>query len=123
MGHRKREWWERAVSEWRTSGMSAAIFASQLGVHASTLRWWGWRFRSEARQAAPAGAAGAFVELVAVTPTPGSAAIDSVATDSVATDSVSAGVAVQVGDVVVRSMQWPAPDWVAAVALHVARAR
>ena len=35
------------VRAWRASGLSAAEFAPQVGVHPSTLAWWKWKLRSE----------------------------------------------------------------------------
>ena len=42
------EQWRERVRQWRGSGLSARQFAEELGVSASTLTYWGWRFRKVA---------------------------------------------------------------------------
>jgi transposase-like protein len=75
--------WAKRVERWRDSGLSAAEFATEIGVNPRTLTYWKWLLRQEARpkrpsrEAAtasrPAPAASAFVE---VRSTPGNAAFE-----------------------------------------------
>lgn len=49
--------WQRRVSIWTKSGLSAKAFAEQSGVKASTLAYWRWRLRRKARSSAEIDAA------------------------------------------------------------------
>ena len=37
-----RETWAKRIEKWKASGRTAEEFASELGVRAKTLVWWGW---------------------------------------------------------------------------------
>jgi len=47
---RSRSEWEQLVREQEDSGLSIRAFAFERGVNPSTLSWWRWRVRSEARE-------------------------------------------------------------------------
>ena len=44
--------WTGIVKRWKASGLTAAEYAVRAGLTRSTLQWWGWRLRHEARQLA-----------------------------------------------------------------------
>ena len=41
--------WRKRVERWRESGLTAEQFASETGINAGTLRFWGYRIAKEAR--------------------------------------------------------------------------
>ena len=43
--------WSQIVSDLENSGLSARDYAHANGVNASTLAWWRWRLRKDARSA------------------------------------------------------------------------
>jgi hypothetical protein len=47
-----REEWQKRVERWRDSGLSAEQFASELGINAGTLKFWGYKLGKEGRAAA-----------------------------------------------------------------------
>ena len=49
MARESREVWLKRVERWRESGLSAAEFASEVGINAGSLRHWGWRANAERR--------------------------------------------------------------------------
>jgi hypothetical protein len=44
-----RETWAKRVERWRSSELTAAEFAQEIGVSASSLKWWSWKLGSLAR--------------------------------------------------------------------------
>jgi hypothetical protein len=40
-----RAWWTATVADWERSGLTAARYSADRGVHESTLRWWRTRLR------------------------------------------------------------------------------
>lgn len=48
-----REEWQKRVERWRDSGLTAEQFASELGINAGTLKFWGYKLGKESREAAP----------------------------------------------------------------------
>ena len=44
--------WSKRVERWRDSGLSAKEYAAESGLKASTLSYWKWRLKSEAKPAA-----------------------------------------------------------------------
>lgn len=42
------EIWSKRVRGWRESGLSAARYASEIGVSAKALTWWKWQLRKRA---------------------------------------------------------------------------
>jgi len=44
-----REDWRKRVERWRDSGLTAEQFASEIGVKATTLKFWKYTFDKEAR--------------------------------------------------------------------------
>lgn len=55
------------VSEWECGDQSATEFARKRGLNVSTLRWWRWKLRGEAREER---AMAAFFEVVVEAPEP-----------------------------------------------------
>ena len=49
-----RDEWRRRVERWQQSGLSAEVFASELGTKAATLKFWKYRIGQEARARAVA---------------------------------------------------------------------
>ena len=47
-----REEWVGRVARWNESGLTAAKYASEIGVRPDTLKWWKWRLSSETRSSA-----------------------------------------------------------------------
>jgi hypothetical protein len=48
-----RETWAKRVERWKDSGLSAAQFATEIGVSAKALSWWKWQLsRGEKRKPA-----------------------------------------------------------------------
>jgi hypothetical protein len=48
-----RETWAKRVERWKDSGLSAAEFATEIGVSAKALSWWKWQLgRGEKRKPA-----------------------------------------------------------------------
>ena len=45
-----REVWEKRVRRWVESGLTAAEFASELGINPRTLAYWKWKLRKEGRE-------------------------------------------------------------------------
>lgn len=43
-----REQWSARVTRWKDSGLTAAQYASEIGVSPKSLAWWRWRLASEA---------------------------------------------------------------------------
>ncbi len=43
--------WSKRVERWRDSGLSAKEYAAETGLKASTLSYWKWRLKSEAKPA------------------------------------------------------------------------
>jgi transposase len=41
--------WRQQVAAWRRSGMTAAQFARERELAESTLRWWAWRLKRDAK--------------------------------------------------------------------------
>jgi transposase len=70
--------WQRRVTQWKKSGLTAEVFAAQQGLNPGTLRWWSSALR---RPAAPSAATG-FARLVAADAAP-SAATEPAALDLV----------------------------------------
>ena len=85
----------RILAEWRSSGLSAARFASQAGVTAHTLYAWRRRARAEGGGCGVGGGAGRFAELVLRS----SAGLPPT---TPATGQIDAGIEIAVGDAVVR---------------------
>jgi transposase len=48
MARSTRETWAARVARWKDSGLTAAEYASKLGVKAHTLKWWRWRLDAKA---------------------------------------------------------------------------
>src|SRR5579859_6756623 len=48
-----REEWAARVTRWKDSGLTAAEFASELGISARSLSWWSWRLASKTRSSPP----------------------------------------------------------------------
>lgn len=44
-----REEWAKRVDRWRSSGLTCAEFAAEVGVNARTLTYWKWMLTKEAR--------------------------------------------------------------------------
>ena len=73
--------WARRVQRWRRSGQTTREFAASIGVKPTTLAYWAWRLKREARDAPPpaggrapaSGVASAppFVEVLVDGPAPG----------------------------------------------------
>jgi hypothetical protein len=61
--------WQRRVTQWKKSGLTAEVFAAQQGLKPGTLRWWSWALRRPARPAAQ-GAEIGFARLVAADASP-----------------------------------------------------
>ena len=59
------------VRAWVASGLSAAEFAPQVGVHPSTLAWWKWKFRSEGALRSPKPGGKPRLPFLEITPAPG----------------------------------------------------
>jgi hypothetical protein len=79
MERASRATWTKRVEKWKRSGLTAKAFASQAGISASSLAWWGWKLGAEAkpkkrRRRAAAVEPLAFIEV----PRPASAAFESV---------------------------------------------
>jgi hypothetical protein len=49
MARESREVWIKRVERWRESGLSAAEFATEVGINAGSLRHWGWRVNADRR--------------------------------------------------------------------------
>lgn len=47
MNRAKRETWAARVERWKDSGLSAAEFATELGISPHTLKWWKWRLAAK----------------------------------------------------------------------------
>lgn len=54
MARADRATWAKRVERWKDSGLSAAEFATELGISARSLTWWKWQL---GKQAGPATAA------------------------------------------------------------------
>ena len=52
MARESREVWFKRVERWRESGLSAAEFATEVGINAGSLRHWGWRVNADRRHEA-----------------------------------------------------------------------
>jgi len=53
MGRADRETWAKRVERWKDSGLSAAEFATEIGVSAKALSWWKWQLsKGEKRKVA-----------------------------------------------------------------------
>jgi transposase len=63
--------WQRRVTQWKKSGLTAEVFAAQQGLHPGTLRWWSSALR---RPAAAPGAEIGFARLVAADAEPSASA-------------------------------------------------
>jgi hypothetical protein len=46
---RTKECWRELVARWRRSGAAATTFAKEVGIKASTLRWWAYELRRDTR--------------------------------------------------------------------------
>lgn len=46
---RSRSWWQRTVSRWKSSGLTAREFAAREDLSAGTLMWWSSRLRRGTR--------------------------------------------------------------------------
>lgn len=46
---RSQSWWQRTVSRWKSSGLTAREFAAREGLSAGTLLWWSSRLRRGTR--------------------------------------------------------------------------
>jgi hypothetical protein len=55
MDRSTREEWAARIARWKDSGLTAAEFASEIGVRARTLSWWKWRLSSKTQES-PKGA-------------------------------------------------------------------
>jgi transposase len=55
MDRSTREEWAARIARWNDSGLTAAEFASEIGVRARTLSWWKWRLSSKKKES-PKGA-------------------------------------------------------------------
>jgi hypothetical protein len=44
----EREEWAKRVERWRSSGLTTAAFASELGINPRTLTYWAWTLKREA---------------------------------------------------------------------------
>jgi len=66
MPRENREVWKKRVERWADSGLTTKEFAEEIGVNASTLAGWRWRFAGEARRNAATSAhpQPSFVEVV-----------------------------------------------------------
>ena len=53
MGRSTREEWAARVTRWKDSGLTAAQFASEIGVKAGTLKWWSWQLHAKTASSAP----------------------------------------------------------------------
>ena len=53
MGRSTREEWAARVAQWKSSGRTAAEFASEVGVSARSLSWWKWQLESTTRSGSP----------------------------------------------------------------------
>jgi hypothetical protein len=62
--------WQRRVTQWKKSGLTAEVFAAQQGLHPGTLRWWSSALRRPAAQSTKIG----FARLVAADAVPSAAA-------------------------------------------------
>ena len=49
MGRSTREEWAARVARWKDSGLTAAEYASEVGISARSLAWWKWRLGSKTR--------------------------------------------------------------------------
>jgi len=58
--------WQRRVTQWKKSGLTAEVFAAQQGLKPGTLRWWSSALRRPAARRAEMG----FARLVAADPAP-----------------------------------------------------
>jgi transposase-like protein len=54
MARTSREEWAKRVERWKDSGLTAAEFATEVGINAHSLTWWKWRLASEAAGRGPA---------------------------------------------------------------------
>lgn len=97
MPRTSREVWAKRVERWRSSDLTAAEFAAEIGVNPRTLTHWKWLLRQEGRQAAapkvrraaPSADQVSFAELVvAPAPAPTSSPIEIV---------LEAGLVIRVG--------------------------
>jgi hypothetical protein len=53
MGRSTREEWAARVARWKDSGLTAAEYASELGISARSLAWWKWRLGSKTPSDSP----------------------------------------------------------------------
>jgi hypothetical protein len=53
MGRSTREEWAARVTRWKESGLTAAQFASEIGVKPGTLKWWSWQLHAKTASSAP----------------------------------------------------------------------
>lgn len=51
-GRRTAAEWAREVAGWRQSGKTAAAYAAERGLKASTLSWWAWKLRHDVESCA-----------------------------------------------------------------------
>jgi hypothetical protein len=50
MGRASRDDWAKRVERWKDSGLSAKVFAAEVGVNASTLSYWKWRLAADSKK-------------------------------------------------------------------------
>ena len=43
-----REEWAKRIERWKDSGQSLSAYARELGISATSLKWWKWRLHAEA---------------------------------------------------------------------------
>ena len=53
MARANRETWAKRVERWKDSGLTAAEFATEIGVSAKALSWWKWQLGRTAPAAKP----------------------------------------------------------------------
>ncbi len=53
MAKADRETWAKRVERWKESGLSAAQFATEIGVSPKSLSWWRWRLTKGASEKVP----------------------------------------------------------------------
>lgn len=74
MARESREHWAKRVERWTDSGLTAGEFARELGISASSLKWWKWRLGSAAA-AKPASSPAPRVRSSAVTKAPAATSV------------------------------------------------
>lgn len=116
MGKRPRTYWKTeqakdALSEWRASGLSVKAFAEKAGLRRNRLNWWRKRLGDWSEEGAPAESS---LKLVRLIP---SEVVVSPRMRGAVTMRLPGGVELEFDDAQLS------PEWVAAVAREVVRAR